>query len=505
MIWRLLATARCRTIEKNLRQPGRTQRRLLQRILQQLEGCQIAQDLHINHATDIESFRTTVPITDYSFYKQYIEKILNGRRSVMFPGYPVCIAQTGGTTSGPKQIPLGKHLIRSYRQFNLDMAFCYMQDSGHYDILSDRIFLVVASPDTPLPVRNIPVGRATGVMAQIAPWPLRRRYVPNMDVILNTNAEQRIEQTTLHALKHRKKIRMAAGLTPYLMAAFNNLLDRLHDNDLNDRTIYDIFPHLRVAFHGGTTFDLYHQKMKSLTGESIEHRNIYSAAEGPIAFQSIGSSQGLSPALDAVFFEFSPVAQLKSNSPSTVLLEEVECGVPYYIILTTQGGLLRYKIGDQVEFIETNPPLMRVLGRDEDQIDLSGEKLGVDDAIKALALTADAHGLQISDFLVSPTVIDFKDKRIAHEWIIECGSQPNDLWRFSEELEKALYERNSRYRQLRNHGFSLGPPEIRFVDCGTFQRYMENELVYGQQKLFHMHNDRLCADRILYYGQQYED
>jgi hypothetical protein len=496
----MLAKARFRTIENNLRQPGEIQRRLLKKILRQLNGCQIARDFRIGHDSSIERFRSVVPVTDYSFYKPYIEKILAGRSSIMFPGQPVCIVQTGGTTSGPKQIPLGSHLIKSYRQFNLDMAFCYMLDSSNYDIFSGRIFLVVASPDLIRSSRNIPTGRATGVMAQIAPWLLRRRYIPEMDVILNTDTRQRIKQTTLRAFHHRKDIRMSAGLTPYLMAAFSNLIHHARDNGLDCRTAVDIFPRLRIAFHGGTTFDLYSRQMQRLAGEAVDHRNIYSAAEGPIAFQLTGASPGLAPALDAVFFEFLPVKQATENNSDTVLLDEVESGVAYYILLTTQGGLLRYQIGDQVEFIENEPPLMRVLGRAEDQIDLSGEKMGVGHATRALMQTADSLGLQISDFLVCPAVTRREDERIAQEWIIECENPPDDPHRFCETLDRALFEGNEWYRQLRDDEFSLGPPRIRIVADGTFQRYMENELVYGQQKMFHMHNDRSCAERLLRYG-----
>jgi len=493
-MWRILSTSRNRAIAKNLGRPGDAQRCVLEKILQQLEGCQIAQDLRIDHTSSIEGFRASVPVTDYNFYKPYIDKILDGRRSIMFPGRPVCIAKTGGTTSEPKQIPLGKDLIKSYRQFNLDMAFSYMHDSGNYDIFSGRIFLVVASPDSAHSEMNIPIGRATGVMAQIAPWLLRRRYVPEMDVILNTDTKQRINQTSARAFYERQHVRMAAGLTPYLMAAFSNLTRYARDNGQDSQTAADVFPQLRVAFHGGTTFDLYSQKMRSLAGETVAHRNVYSAAEGPIAFQLSGASPGLAPALDAVFFEFIPVAQTAGNSTDTVLLDEVECGVPYYILLTTQGGLLRYKIGDQVEFIENDPPLMRVLGRDEDQIDLSGEKMCVGDAAKALMQTSKSLGLQVADFLVCPA-----EERIAHEWIIECERLPDNLNQFREALEATLFGLNSRYRQLRDHEFSLGSPQISFVSDGTFQRYMENELVYGQQKMIHMHNDRSCAMRLLSY------
>jgi len=499
-MWRILASVRNRAIEKNLRYAGDAQRTLLKRILRQLEGCQIARDFGIDQGTAIDVFRQSVPVTDYAFYKPYVRQILKGQMSVMFPGRPVCIARTGGSTADPKQIPLGKDLIRSYRQFNLDMAFCYMRDSGHYDIFSDRIFLVVASPDMERTGRNIPTGRATGVMAQIAPALLRRRYVPEMDIILDTDTRRKIEQTTKHAFRHRHQVRMAAGLTPYLMAAFNHLIRHARESDQAMQTAGDVFPQLRVAFHGGTTFDLYSAMMRRLAGEGVAHRNVYSAAEGPIAFQLSGAWRGLAPALDAVFFEFLPVARNTKSSPETLLLDEIECGVPYYILLTTQGGLLRYKIGDQVEFVEKNPPLLRVLGRVEDQIDLSGEKMGVTEATEAIMQTAVSLGLDITDFLVSPAAEGLAEARVAHEWIIECENPPGDLVIFRKELEGALFARNYRYQQLRDHEFALNPPKIRFVGDGAFQRYMENELVYGQQKIFHMHNDRSCADRLLRYA-----
>lgn len=482
-----------------MRYPGKTQERILKTILRQSQSSKIAHDFRFNNAKGIEDFRRTMPITEYDFYKPYIKDIISGKRNVLFPGSPIGIAQSGGTTSDPKFFPLSKNLIKSYRQFNLDMAFCYMNDSGHYDILSDRIFLVVASPNKVFP-NNIPVGRATGIMAQIAPALLRKRYVPNMEVILNTDIQEKIQQTTQQSFLHRKHVRMSAGLTPYLMAAFENLIQYTQDRDMDYDTIGDIFPNLKVAFHGGTTFDFYSKKIQKLAGASIAHRNVYSAAEGPIAFQFSGTSPGLLPALDGVFFEFLPVDQLKNKNPDVLLLDEIKCYEPYYILLTTQGGLFRYKIGDQVEFIEKDPPLMRVLGRSEDQIDLSGEKLGVFEASEALMQTSDSLGNPISDFIVSPSNPEALNKKISHEWIIECETPPKNITVFRDTLEKALFILNQRYQQLRNNDFLLGPPIIKFVPYGTFQRYMENELVYGQQKMIHMHNDRKCVESLLAYA-----
>jgi hypothetical protein len=259
--------------------------------------------------------------------------------------------------------------------------------------------------------------------------------------------------------------------------------------------VADILPKLRVIFHGGTTFNLYSSEIHRLTGDAIDHRNIYSAAEGPIAFQPSGDSPGLMPAVDQVFFEFLPVSTDQTGDSQTVLLHEIECGVPYYILLTTQGGLLRYKIGDQVEFIQKHPPLLKVLGRIEDQIDLSGEKMPVDEAAGAIARVDSTQRLKVKDFIVCPAADRQGHVQIAHEWIIESERRPADIAAFRDLLETELFERNERYRDLRQRGFQQ--PTITFVANGTFQRYTENYLVYGQQKMLHMHNDRMMAEQLL--------
>lgn len=488
-------------LDKNLYNPRKSQEQVLHKILKQLKGCRIAKDLDIEAVNDSNGFRRAVPITDFEFYHPYIQDILNGQESIMFHGSPVCIAQTGGSTSEPKCFPLGKHLIKSYRQFNLDMAFCYMRDSGNYNILSGKIFLVAASPSALQTKNGIPVGRATGIMAQIAPALLRRRYVPDLTVIRNPRTEQKIQQTNRMALKERHQIRVAAGLTPYLISALDNLARYAQEEETALQNISEILPHLTVAFHGGTAFNLYSDRLHRLTGDQTDHRNVYSAAEGPIAFQFSGSSSGLAPALDSVFFEFLPKAHGDRNQTDAIPIDEVECGIPYYILLTTQGGLLRYKIGDVVEFISTEPPLFKVLGRAEDQIDLSGEKIEVDQAIKALEKVSQTQRVKIFDFLVCPTVGGLEGQKIAHEWIIECDPMPEDLNVFRSDLEKYLFINNYRYKEIRERNYVLGQPDITFVPRGTFQHFMEAELIYGQQKMLHMCNNRTTAERLLAYAK----
>jgi hypothetical protein len=263
----------------------------------------------------------------------------------------------------------------------------------------------------------------------------------------------------------------------------------------------EIFPRLRVAFHGGSTFDLFRERMHQLSGPTIDHRNVYSAAEGPIAAQFSAQSPGLIPALSGVFLEFIPEDQPKSDSPHTVLLDEVQIGIPYYLVMTTSGGLLRYRIGDRVKFVQRHPPLLVVLGKAEDQIDVSAEKLTAEQAAKVLTETAESLELKVLNFLVCPIRGTTVDRKPAHEWIIECDKDLDTPDVFLQQLEGRLCDQSAMYRELREHDFSLGSPSLTLVPPGTFQKYMEAELNFGQQKMMHMHNDRQVAERVLRYAE----
>ncbi len=497
MIWRHLACRRVAALDRQLRQLAGVQETALKRALRQVRGTRLAADLGLAGVEGIDAFRRRAPITDYYFYEPYIDAAITGRRDVMFRGAAVRIAQTGGTTGKPKQLPLNRSLIRAYRRFNLDMVFRYMVESGHFDILNDRIFLVAANPAVEETVSGTAVGFITGIMADIAPRILQRRFVPSIDVLRNPVMEEKIRQICEQGYANRLRVRIALGLTPYLMASWNNLQDYAAAVEGRSSEICEIFPHLRVAFHGGSTFALFRQRMQRISGPGVAHRNVYSAAEGPIAAQYCQETPGLVAAVSDVFLEFIPESEADSAAPETLLLDEVQTGVPYYLVMTTPGGLLRYRIGDRVQFIQTDPPLLVVLGKAEDQIDVSAEKLTAEQAAKVLCETADALGAKVLDFLVCPIRGVTVDQKPAHEWIIECDTPPDAPDVFQRQLESRLCEQSPMYRELREHDFSLGSPQLTFVERGTFQRYMEAELNFGQQKMMHMHNDRRTAERVL--------
>jgi hypothetical protein len=496
VFWRALATLRARALDRALSQPVPMQANALRKILATATSCKLGADLRLGHVRGIDDFRRSVPVTDYAFYRPYIDSVLAGHQSILFPGRPVHFGQTGGTTGAPKRLPLSRELLRAYRGFNVDMVLRYMAESGQYDLFGGKVFLVAANPEVER-INDVAVGFITGIMASNAPALVRRRFVPGLSTIANPVMQEKIAEITRAGYLHRRDIRMAAGLTTYLMAAWSNLIEHVHAVEGCQKTIREIFPQIKVAFHGGSTFELFLGHMRALAGEGIDHRNVYSANEGPIAFQWCRESPGLAPSIDRVFFEFLPIDATTESNPRTVLLDEVERGKPYYIVLTMPGGLLRYRIGDVVEFVETQPPLLRVLGKMEDQIDLSAEKITVQEASAALRAASESLGLRVVDFLVCPQDAAGQYAKPAHEWIVEFDRQPQNSAAVLEALESRLRASNPMYRELRSDAFALGPPILNIVPAGTFRRYMQAELNYGQQKMLHMNNQRTVAERLI--------
>ena len=73
------------------------------------------------------------------------------------------------------------------------------------------------------------------------------------------------------------------------------------------------------------------------------------------------------------FFEFLP----QGEDSATLLAHELTEGETYEVVVTTGGGLYRYRLGDLVEVVSHHRrlPVLRFLGRADKVSDLVGEKL----------------------------------------------------------------------------------------------------------------------------------
>ena len=231
---------------------------------------------------------------------------------------------------------------------------------------------------------------------------------------------------------------------------------------------------------------------------SVKYYEIYNASEGFFAIQDRNQSDELLLMLDyGIFYEFIPMKTYGSAAEKIIPLSEVETGENYAIVITTNAGLWRYKIGDTVTFTSTNPYRIKVTGRTKHFINVFGEELIIENTDKALKIVTQKTNSEIIEYTVAPIFMEGNSKG-AHEWMIEFKTPPKDLTYFGELLDNSLKSLNSDYEAKRYNSITLNKPKIHTAQPGLFYKWMKrNNKLGGQHKVPRLSNSRQFLEALL--------
>ncbi|MEJ7672806.1 MAG: GH3 auxin-responsive promoter family protein [Chitinophagaceae bacterium] len=148
-----------------------------------------------------------------------------------------------------------------------------------------------------------------------------------------------------------------------------------------------------MYIHGGVSFVPYREQLDRLIGKPINYLEIYNASEGFIAAQDKLDEDGMLLFTDhGIFYEFMPVDEYGKDDPQTIGLKDVELNKNYALVISTNGGLWRYLIGDTVQFTSLQPYKIKVTGRLKHYINAFGEEVIVDNSDKAIAIASEKTG-----------------------------------------------------------------------------------------------------------------
>jgi hypothetical protein len=266
-------------------------------------------------------------------------------------------------------------------------------------------------------------------------------------------------------------------------------------------SMLEIWPNFEVFVHGAVSFTPYRELFKTefFPSPDVHYMETYNASEGFFAIQDVLSSDGeMLLMLDyGIFYEFMPMSEWEKENPKTLTLDEVEIGISYAMIITTNAGLWRYKIGDTIRFTNKYPFRLKISGRTKHFINAFGEEVIIENAEAAIEKACKISGATISDFTAAPIFMQSKSKG-GHEWIIECLKLPNDERTFIEALDNTLREVNSDYDAKRKNDAALDAPKVHFVTQGTFYKWMEKRgKLGGQNKVPRLSNSREFVEDIL--------
>jgi hypothetical protein len=185
------------------------------------------------------------------------------------------------------------------------------------------------------------------------------------------------------------------------------------------------------------------------------------------------------------------------ESKTVLSLEEVEIDVNYALVISTNGGLWRYILGDTIKFTSKFPYRFKITGRTKSFINAFGEEVIVENTEQAMAYACEKTNAVVRDYTAGPVFMD-QNQKGAHEWIIEFSNPPEDVERFERLLDEKLREINSDYDAKRFNNMILTKPRIHYSKKGTFENWLKlKNKLGGQNKIPRLSNNRLILDQLL--------
>lgn len=466
-----------------------TQEKTLRNLIKQAEKTQFGKDHQFDQINSYADFSSKVPIRDYEGLNPYIQKILKGEADVLWPGKPLYLSKTSGTTSGAKYIPLTKSSLPYHIKAARDAILHYIHHSGKTGFVNGKMIFLQGSPELDKS-KAIPTGRLSGIVAHYVPKYLQSNRLPSFETNCIEDWETKVDAIIEETIDQPMSV--ISGIPPWVQMYFEKLIEKS-----GKKSIQEIFPEFSLFIYGGVNYKPYRSIMQRLMGKKIDSIELYPASEGFIAYQDNYREEGMLLLLDSgIFYEFIPLDSLHEENPKRLSLGEVEMGVNYLIILNTNAGLWGYNIGDTVKFTSLDPYKIVVSGRVKHYTSAFGEHVIAEEAEKAMAYTAEVCRAEVTEFHLAPEVSPKAGELPYHEWFVEFSKEPEDEAKFIAELNRKMCELNSYYKDLIN-GKMLQCLKLRKIEKGGFTDYMKSVgKLGGQNKLPRLANDRKVAKAL---------
>jgi hypothetical protein len=470
--------------------PAATQQRLLRELVRTAAGTAFGRAHDFGAIQTPADFAARVPIRDYEAAKPYFDRTKAGEPDVLWPGRPLYLAKTSGTTSGAKYIPITKASISNHINGAKDALLHYVAATGRSRFLDGQLIFLSGSPELEKGVGNIPTGRLSGIVNHHVPAYLRRNQLPSYTTNCIDDWETKLDAIVAETLG--QKMTLISGIPPWVQMYFDRLTAR------TGRPVGELFPQFDLFVSGGVSMEPYRARLLESIGRPVDSIELFPASEGFLAFQDQPGNPGLLLRLDSgIFFEFVPAERFFEENPPRFTIAEVELDKQYAVVLTSNAGLWAYSLGDTVRFVDLHPHRVVVTGRIKHFLSAFGEHVIGEEVEAALREAVRQHPeTEVTEFTVAPLVSEDKTQPSRHEWLIEFAYPPHDAASFAAALDAALRQRNTYYDDLRQ-GHILAPLLLTPLPAGAFQRYMKSVgKLGGQNKVPRLGNDRGVADGL---------
>ena len=487
-----LARLRYWRIEQWLSNPIIVQREVLQDLVTHGQYTEFGRKYGFNDLFSIRKFKEAVPIQEYEDIKPYIERIMQGEENVLWNTPVSWFAKSSGTTSDKsKFIPITEESLEDgHFQSAKDVLTLYYNTNAESDLLTGKALVIGGSHQISQVNEEMQYGDLSAVLLQNTPMWANWIRTPELSIALMDEWEDKIEQLAQSTIE--ENVTSISGVPTWTLILIKRILEIT-----GKETLKEVWPNLELYIHGGVSFTPYKEQFKKYIGEGCTYLEMYNASEGFFAAQNNPDEDGMLLFLEnGIFYEFMPIAEYGKPNPKTIGLNKVVLGENYALVISTNGGLWRYLVGDTIQFVSLDPYKIKVSGRLKQYINAFGEEVIADNADKAIAIASAKTGLLVNDYTAAP--IYFGDhNQGAHEWLIEFDTKPDNVAAFAYELDCALKSLNSDYEAKRYKDIALSLPVVHALDKGVFNAWLKQKgKLGGQHKIPRLSNERIYMDEI---------
>ncbi len=468
-------------IQKWANNPIETQEQVFQDLISKATSTEFGKDHDFISINNYHDFRNRVPVRDYEALKPYVEKVVAGQENILWKGLPIYFAKTSGTTSGSKYIPITKDSMPSHVEAAKNAILLYIHETGNSKFVDGKMIFLQGSPV--LDKKNgVQLGRLSGIVAHYVPKYLQKNRLPSWETNCIEDWETKVDAIVKETLPENMTI--ISGIPSWVQMYFEKLQKQ------TGKKVGDIFKNFNLFIFGGVNYEPYRAKFENLIGRKVDSIELYPASEGFFAFQDKQKEKGMLLQLNSgIFYEFIKADEFFNENPKRITIKDVDMGVNYVMIISTNAGLWAYNIGDTVEFTSTKPYRVIVSGRIKHFISAFGEHVIGKEVEQAMQDATKNTEVRVSEFTVAPQ-INPKEGLPFHEWFVEFENEPEDLSALAKKIDESLQKQNSYYLDL-IEGNVLQPLKITKVDKDGFQNYMKSiGKLGGQNKIPRLSNDR---------------
>lgn len=480
-------------IKKWADQPVQTQEKIFKELILQAKGTAFGKDHDFHKIKTFKDFAKQVPIRDYEQLNPYVEKMISGQKDILWPGKPLYFAKTSGTTSGAKYIPLTKESMPFHIKAARNSILYYIHETGNADFVDGKMIFLQGSPE--MEEKNgIKLGRLSGIVAHYVPAYLQKNRLPTWETNCIDDWETKVDAVVEETKDENMTV--ISGIPSWVQMYFEKLQER------TGKRIGDLFPNFNLFIYGGVNFEPYRAKFEGLIGRKVDSIELFPASEGFFAFQDSQKEKGMLLLLNSgIFYEFVEANSFFDENPIRLTIGEVEIGVNYVMIISTNAGLWAYNLGDTVQFTSTKPYRVMVSGRIKHFTSAFGEHVIGKEVEETMNKAISKFGFSITEFTVAPQITP-EEGLPYHEWLIEFEQKPSNLQQVAEFMDEEMQKQNSYYYDL-IVGKVLQPLKITSLQSNAFQAYMKSEgKLGGQNKVPRLSNDRKIAEALHMVGRK---